>query len=512
MSDVLIVGAGPTGLAHALWLTAQGVKVRIIDRTAGPGTTSRAMAVQARTLELYRQLDLSDEVVAAGFQNRAMNIWARGKRRARVALQDIGSGLSPYPYILVYPQDLHEKTLVAKLASLGVNVERETELVDFQDKGDHVEARLRSADGTEETASAMYLSACDGASSTVRKQLGIGFEGGTYRQVFYVADVELSGLEHMGEAHIALNGSDFVAVLSYSDDGKARLIGTVQDERAQHPESLTFEDVGQEAIASVGIKVEKVNWFSHYRVHHRVADRFREGRVFLMGDAGHVHSPAGGQGMNTGILDAINLAWKLAEVIHGRAPDALLDTYADERQTFARELVKTTDRVFSLITADGGLADIMRSYGVPLIASAVYKVGPARELLFKMVSQTALTYKDSTLSEGTAGDVDAGERLPWVSIDGRDNFESLARIGWQVHVYGTAKENLKAWCGERGVVLREFTWTSAYEKAGLRQDALYLLRPDTWVAFADPTGSVETLDSYFASRSYRPGVTDRQDL
>jgi hypothetical protein len=358
----------------------------------------------------------------------------------------------------------------------------------------------------------MYLSACDGASSTVRKQLGIGFEGGTYRQVFYVADVELSGLEHMGEAHIALNGSDFVAVLSYSDDGKARLIGTVQDERARHPESLTFEDVGQEAIASVGIKVEKVNWFSHYRVHHRVADRFREGRVFLMGDAGHVHSPAGGQGMNTGILDAINLAWKLAEVIHGRAPDALLDTYADERQAFARELVKTTDRVFSLITADGGLADIMRSYGVPLIASAVYKVGPARDLLFKMVSQTALTYKDSTLSEGTAGDVDAGERLPWVSIDGRDNFESLARIGWQVHVYGTAKEGLKAWCGERGVVLREFTWTSAYEKAGLRQDALYLLRPDTWVALADPTGSVETLDSYFASRSYRPRVTDRQDL
>jgi 2-polyprenyl-6-methoxyphenol hydroxylase-like FAD-dependent oxidoreductase len=512
MSDVLIVGAGPTGLAHALWLTAQGVKVRIIDRTAGPGTTSRAMAVQARTLELYRQLDLSDTVVTAGFQNRAMNIWARGKPRARVALQDIGTGLSLYPYILVYPQDLHEKTLVAKLASFGVEVERQTELVDFQDKGDHVEARLRRADGTEETASAAYLSACDGASSTVRKQLGIGFEGGTYRQVFYVADVELSGLENVGEAHVALDGSDFVAVLSYSSDGKARLIGTVQDERAEHPENLTFDDVGHEAISSVGIKVEKVNWFSHYRVHHRVADRFREGLVFLLGDAGHVHSPAGGQGMNTGILDAINLAWKLAEVIHERAPDSLLDTYATEREAFARELVKTTDRIFSLITADGGLANMMRSYGVPWIARAVYKVGPARDILFKVVSQTALTYKDSALSEGSAGDVDGGERLPWVSVDGQDNFEPLPTIGWQVHVYGTAKEDVRAWCTRHGVALREFGWSTAHAKAGLRQDALYLLRPDTWVALADPAGSVVVLDSYFASRSYRPSANHGHDV
>lgn len=503
MFDVLIVGAGPTGLAHALWLTAQGIRVRIIDRNEGPGSTSRAMAVQARTLELYRQTGLSDEVVLAGFRNPAMNIWARGRHRARVALQDIGSEVSPYPYILVYPQDFHEKMLVSKLESLGVTVERRTELLSFTDEDGRITGRLRHADGTEEVTSATYLAACDGANSTVRKQLGIRFDGGTYRHVFYVADVELSNMEHAGEAHVAFNGPDFVVILSYSADGKARLIGTVRDERADHPEMLTFDDVGHEALKSVGAHISAVNWFSHYRAHHRVAGHFRQGRVFLLGDAGHVHSPVGGQGMNTGILDAINLAWKLAAVLRGQAGDSLLDTYANEREAFARELVRTTDRVFSLITGEGAGADLLRSFGIPFIASAVYKISSARELLFRVVSQTSLAYKESPLSEGKAGDVSGGERLPWVHMDGADNFEPLPVIGWQVHVYGEATDPLRLWCREKNVTLREFAWSVKHGEAGLMKDAVYLLRPDSWVALAAPDHGVEALDAYVASRSFK---------
>jgi 2-polyprenyl-6-methoxyphenol hydroxylase-like FAD-dependent oxidoreductase len=502
MHQVLIVGAGPTGLAHALWLTAQGVKVRIVDRNDGPGSTSRAMAVQARTLELYRQLELSAPVVAAGFRNPAMNIWARGKRRARVALSDIGGHLSPYPYILVYPQDRHERTLEARLAALGIVVERRTELLTFEDHGDGVTARLRLPDGTEEGCTTPYLSACDGARSTVRKQLGIGFDGGTYPQVFYVADVQLSGPARNGEAHLSLDGADFVAVLSYSDDGRARLIGTVRGDRADRDETLTFDDVGHDALRRVGIHIEAVHWFSHYRVHHRVADRFGRGRVFLMGDAAHVHSPAGGQGMNTGILDAINLAWKLAAVIQGRAPDALLDTYAMERQAFARELVKTTDRVFSLVATEGSLADLVRGYGVPLLAGAASRVKAARQLLFKVVSQTALAYPGSPLSEGVAGRIRGGSRLPWVDVDGNDNFAPLTVIGWQVHVYGTATAQVTHWCDEHGVALRTFAWHRAHGEAGLTRDAVYLLRPDTWIAMVDAEGSAAALDTYFTSRSY----------
>ena len=308
MADVLIVGAGPTGLALALWLTKQGVSIRIIDKSTEPGETSRAMAVQARTLELYRQLDLTDAVIAAGHKNPAMNMWVRGKRKAKVLLNDAGADITPYPYVLVYPQDQHERLLVERLLSLGVAVERQTELITFEDKTGHVSARLRMPDGSEQECNAKYLAGCDGARSVIRHQLGTSFDGGTYKQVFYVADVEVNGLEPAGEVHVALDKGDFVLLMSYGTDNKYRLIGTVKDERAERAETLSFEDVSHEALSGLGVQVSKVNWFSTYRVHHRVASDFRVGRAFLVGDAAHVHSPAGGQGMNTGINDAINLA------------------------------------------------------------------------------------------------------------------------------------------------------------------------------------------------------------
>ena len=255
--DVLIVGAGPTGLALALWLTKQGVGIRIVDKSAGPGETSRAMAVQARTLELYRQLDMAEDVVAEGHPNPAMNMWVRGKRQARVSLADAGADITPYPYLLVFPQDRHERLLIDRLDALGVAVERRTELVSFEDRPDHVRACLKLPDGSLEVCEARYLAGCDGARSPIRHGIGASFEGGTYRQVFYVADVEVSGLEPAGEAHIALDSADFVMVLPYGHDNQSRLIGTVRDERADRAESLTFEDVGREAIDDLGPRGEQ---------------------------------------------------------------------------------------------------------------------------------------------------------------------------------------------------------------------------------------------------------------
>ncbi len=501
MTDkVLIVGAGPTGLVLALWLTKQGVGVRIIDKSAGPGETARAMAVQARTLELYRQLDLGDAAVAAGHRDLAMNLWAGGKRRAELPLDKAGAGLTPYPFLLVFPQDQHERFLIDRLATLGVSVERRTELLSFEEKQGHVAARLRTAEGSEEQCEASYLAGCDGASSLVRKQVGGRFEGGTYKQVFYVADVALSGLRPANEGHIALDGSDFVMVLPYGDTGLFRLIGTVIGERAERPETLAFEDVSHEAIDRLGIKVDKVNWFSHYRVHHRVTDSFRHGRAFLLGDAAHVHSPAGGQGMNTGIGDAINLAWKLAAVVKGGAPDGLLDSYDAERRAFARKVVDTTDRLFTFATAQGGFADFVRAHIFPTVASAAYGLDSVREFVFRTVSQTSLTYRDSPLSAGEAGKVRGGDRLPWVSTPGADNYEPLREIGWQTHVYGAAHPDLRAWCARHGVALHVFAWSPACETAGFARDAAYLLRPDTYVAFADAHQSVAALDGYVSAR------------
>lgn len=318
-SDVLIIGAGPTGLVLALWLSKLGVRVRIIDKTSTPGTTSRALAVQARTLELYRQLDLADTVVRNGHKVAAAHFWVKGKPVAQLPLQRIGEGLTPYSFIEIFPQDQHERLLLERLEDYDVVVERNTELESFEELGDGLTAHLRLPDGQQEICQACFLAGCDGARSVVRKTLDTGFPGGTYQQIFYVADVQASGPALNGDLHLDLDEADFLAVFPLAGEGRARLIGTVRDERADRAETLQFADVSRRAIEHLNVHIDEVNWFSTYRVHHRVAEHFRSGRAFLLGDAAHVHSPAGGQGMNTGIGDAINLAWKRAAVLNGSA-------------------------------------------------------------------------------------------------------------------------------------------------------------------------------------------------
>ena len=502
-SGVLIIGAGPTGLVLALWLTKLGVNVRVLDKTAEPGTTSRALAVQARTLELYRQLNLADAVVERGHKVPAVNLWVKGEPAARLPFERIGSDLTPYPFLHIFPQDQHERLLIERLEALGVSVERRTELVSFTDGGERVIARLRGPEGQEETCEASYIAGCDGARSIVRETIGTGFRGGTYRQLFYVADVEAAGPALDGELHVDLDEADFLAVFPLAGKGRARLIGTVRDERADHANTLKFEDVSDRAITNLKVNVQKVNWFSTYHVHHRVTEHFRKGRAFLLGDAAHVHSPAGGQGMNTGIGDAINLAWKLATVLAGHAPDKLLDTYEAERIGFARRLVATTDRVFSFATADGRIADILRTRVAPVLFPKVIAFEAVREYIFRTVSQITLNYRGCRLSAGSAGHVHGGDRLPWVPIDGKDNFESLAAITWRVHVYGSASAELATWCASHDVALHVFDWRSEHDAAGLARDAAYLLRPDTYVALADASGAPATLDRYCADRGIR---------
>jgi 2-polyprenyl-6-methoxyphenol hydroxylase-like FAD-dependent oxidoreductase len=499
-SDVLIVGAGPTGLALALWLTKMGVRARILDKTTAPGATSRALAVQARTLELYRQLDLADEVVKRGHKTPAVNLWVKGRNVARVPFEDVGVGVTPFPFLHIFPQDEHERLLIERLQDLGIAVERGVELLGFEDNGAFVAARVRGSDGRENICEAAYIAGCDGARSTVRKVIGVDFPGGTYQQIFYVADVEAEGPAIDGELHVDLDEADFLAVFPLAGAGRARLIGTVRDERADHPETLKFEDVSGRAVENMKVQVRRLNWFSTYRVHHRVAERFRKGRAFLLGDAAHIHSPAGGQGMNTGIGDAINLAWKLAAVLAARGPDSLLDSYEIERIGFARRLVATTDRAFSFATAEGAVADFLRTRVAPLLIPAVASFEVAREYLFRTVAQFTLNYRGGPLSVGQAGGVHGGDRLPWAPSEGQDNYAGLADLNWQVHVYGAASSEIEAWCAAHRLPLHVFGWRSKHEAAGLARDALYLLRPDSYVALADSSRSAEAVERYGAER------------
>jgi 2-polyprenyl-6-methoxyphenol hydroxylase-like FAD-dependent oxidoreductase len=501
---VLIAGAGPTGLVLALWLTKLGVRVRIIDKTAEPGTTSRALAVQARTLEFYHQVGFADAVIAGGVKIANINLWVKGRLAARVPLARIGEGLTPYPFALVFPQDAHERLLIERLDSLGVRVERRTELLCFRQNEGGVTATLRRPDGKEESFEAAYLAGCDGASSIVRGQLGIGFPGGTYTGLFYVADGEGTGEAANGDLHADLEDADFLLLFPLKGQGRVRLVGTVRDLPEGDHGKLTFADVQGKAIAHLKINIGKVNWFSTYRVHHRVALRFREGRAFLLGDAAHVHSPVGGQGMNTGIGDAVNLAWKLAAVLKKGAPASLLDTYEPERIAFARRLVATTDRGFTLVTRRGAVARFVRTRMVPLVAPLVFRIPRTRRLMFRTVSQTQVNYRDSALSAGTAGRVHGGDRLPWVELaSGEDNFAPLTSLEWQVHVYGEVQRHVREACADLRIALHVFPWETGMRRTGLQNAALYLIRPDGYVALADPGAEPERLRHYFVERGGR---------
>ncbi|MEB0047050.1 MULTISPECIES: FAD-dependent oxidoreductase [unclassified Pseudomonas] len=502
-SDVLIIGAGPTGLVLALWLSKLGIRVRLIDKTQAPGTTSRALAIQARTLELYQQLDLSDTIVQQGHRVAAANLWVNGEAVTRVPLDAIGEGLTPYAFMKIFPQDEHERLLIERLETFGITVERGTTLEHFKETGDGISAQLRLPDGREETCQACYIAGCDGTRSVVRKTLDSAFPGGTYQHIFYVTDIQASGPALNGELHVDLDEADFLAVFPLTHPGHARLIGTVRDEHAEHTETLRFEDVSHRAIEHMKVKVEQVNWFSTYRVHHRVAEFFRSGRAFLLGDAAHVHSPAGGQGMNTGIGDAINLAWKLAAVLSGGATAKLLDSYEIERIAFARRLVSTTDRVFSFVTAEGRIADLLRTRLAPFAMPKLASFAPARELLFRTVSQITLNYRGMPLSEGVGGLVHGGDRLPWAHDGEGDNFDSLKNPTWQVHVYGDTSDEMIAWCIEHHLPLQVFDWRPAFEKAGLARNGFYLLRPDTYVAIADNSADPKVIERYLRDHGIR---------
>ena len=269
---ILIVGAGPTGLNLALRLAHDGVPFRIIDQHAGPAEESRALAVHARTLEFYAQLGLADAIVAAGTQVGGLRVLEDGVERAHILLGNIGEGLSPYPFILDFPQDEHERFLVDRLRDAGVEVERSATLVSFTQDADGVDAVI-AAGGREQRARFGYLCGCDGARSAVRKGLGVGFEGGAYEHLYYVADVRLAQPDRGHDFHLAMGADTFALRLPSRRGEMERLIGFAPD----GVENPTFEDVRADAERLLQAKVAELNWFSTYRVQHRVADRFTWG-------------------------------------------------------------------------------------------------------------------------------------------------------------------------------------------------------------------------------------------
>ncbi|MBV9834694.1 MAG: FAD-dependent monooxygenase [Alphaproteobacteria bacterium] len=420
-TNVLIVGAGPTGLMLANQLARRGIKPLIIDRHSGPAQQSRAMAVHARTLEIYSKMGLADQALALGARGTAGNMWANRHLTARVPVGDIGRGLSPYPFVLMLGQDDNEHILGARLNEMGVIVQWNTELVSLQQHESHVEVILKRPDGSHKTLAANWVAGCDGSRSKVREACGIGFPGAPYEHTFFVADTVATGSMRPSELNVYFDRGGFHLFFPMRGQDRWRVIGILPPELRQK-DGVTFEDVIPTIrdVAGVDLHFQSCAWFSTYKIHHRAAERFRQGRCFLLGDAAHVHSPMGAQGMNTGLQDAYNLAWKLAFVTAGRANPALLDTYEAERLPVARALLRTTDRNFQIVVDNHWIARLLRTHVIGRVVARAMTFEGVRQRAFKALSQIGIAYHKSPLSKalGTLprSAPKPGERFPWMKL------------------------------------------------------------------------------------------------
>jgi 2-polyprenyl-6-methoxyphenol hydroxylase-like FAD-dependent oxidoreductase len=513
--DVLIVGAGPTGLMLANQLARRRVRALIIDRHAGPTLQTRALGVHARTLEIYAHLGIVEQALELGLRTVAANMWVQGRRAARVPVGDIGHDLSPYPFILILGQDDNERLLGEALRKHGMDVQWSTELVALEQRSEQVVARLKLADGATRDISARWVAGCDGAHSAVRTLNKIAFVGAPYEHVFFVADTTATGPIVQRELNVFLVRDGFQLFFPMRGTNHWRVVGILpRDLRAR--EDLEFDDVApsiREQVAPT-LVFQECRWFSTYRIHHRRAERFRDRRCFLMGDAAHVHSPVGAQGMNTGLQDSYNLAWKLALVVSGRAGETLLDSYESERVPVAERLLKTTDQAFSLIVSNRWLAGIFRTRVLARILAFAMTVDRIRKLAFLTISQIGIRYRSSPLSENLAGlphDAPrAGDRFPWLRLkfspqgSVEDLFTRLDDTRFNLIVIGQPSLP-KGLSVHSDLVLTHLVPDDPVNdqelaRTHIPKPSFYLLRPDGHVGLAGIHLEAAALTRYFAER------------
>jgi len=512
-TDVLIVGAGPTGLMLANQLGRRGVRARIIDRHAGPALQTRALGVQARTLEIYAQLGIVDEALELGRRASGANLWAEGRFGARVPLGDIGRDLSPYPFLLILGQDDNERLLGAALRRWHMAVEWNAELVALQQEAGGVRATLKLADGRFADIDARWVAGCDGARSAVRELNGIGFEGAAYEHVFFVADTQATGPMVAGELNVYLWRDGFHLFFPMRGRDHWRVVGILPPALRGQPD-LVFDQVLPAVRGEVGdaLSFQGCSWFSTYRIHHRRAERFRQGRCFLLGDAAHIHSPVGAQGMNTGLQDAYNLGWKLALVVEGRADESLLDSFEAERVPVAQRLLDTTDRAFTLVASDSWPAGLLRTQVLANVMAFAMRRERVRKLAFRTISQTGIHYRSSPLSQtqpGLGADAPrAGDRFPWLRLrrqpDGPvdDLYSALDDLHFHLLLFGqAAPSELEGTDGLRVHTIPDHADNTAeLQRAKIVSPSFYLLRPDGHVGLAGGLLGPGVVASYRAER------------
>jgi 2-polyprenyl-6-methoxyphenol hydroxylase-like FAD-dependent oxidoreductase len=385
--DVLVVGAGPVGLVAACELARRGVRVRLVDKLAAPTTESRAILVHARSLEMLDQLGVAGTLLDTGVVTRAMRMHAAGREIARVGLDTVDSA---FPYSLTTAQTDTERVLTERLADFGVAVDRGLELTELEQDADGVRATLTRADGTTETAEASWVLGADGGHSSVRRLVGARLAGSFKGERFVLGDVE--GRHELDSSSMyTYFGSTGPLLLFPMRGNRLRIIAQIDGATTEPTQDALQRIVDQRASGSV--RITESHWLTNFEIHHAQVPAYRRGRVFLAGDAAHVHSPAGGQGMNTGIQDAANLAWKLASTVDGRGGDRLLDSYQDERHPVAAAVIRSTTVMTEVGTLDHGLVMRLRNE----LMHAATGLAPVQHVLADQIEETALHYRHSPI-------------------------------------------------------------------------------------------------------------------
>jgi 2-polyprenyl-6-methoxyphenol hydroxylase-like FAD-dependent oxidoreductase len=537
--DVLIVGAGPTGLMAAALLARCGVKLRILDKSETAVHESRAFGVHAKSLELFLNIGLADAIMDKGRLATGVQLFVDGRQAAELNLDDIGNAHTPFPFVLMLPQAEIEAILIKNLHRYGVRVERSMEVLGFEQTPDKVVLQAKDKAGETQHINASYLIGADGAHSITRHILGLNFNGAPYPQGFLLADCKIDWPFDYDHIKIFLHERSMAVFMPLHGRETSRIIvmDTVETNMSapierQGSSELSLSEVQQAFRAASGLNVTLSDpvWTSRYRVHHRSVDDYRKGRVFVAGDAAHIHSPAGGQGMNTGLQDAANLAWKLALAVKAHASDTLLDTYQTERWPVGQNVLKTTDRLFSNMTVQSAFLVKLRNGLVPYLFALLSKSRFARAKAFHFISQLAIRYEPNSFMSGQPGEtLSVGARAPDAVIaqhlsvfdlieDYRFHLLALSRkplnesaidafiyqlkslpdIGLPMETHLIAHSligrDARLYRAESADVFE------AYGVTGPVSEALFLIRPDGYIAYQSSAFNIGALKEFLSTR------------
>jgi 2-polyprenyl-6-methoxyphenol hydroxylase-like FAD-dependent oxidoreductase len=548
-TDVVICGAGPTGLLAAGLLSRCGVRVRIFDKTDRQAHESRAFGVHAKTLELMLNIGLVEEFMDRGLMASGVQFFVDGRRAAELNFADIGRNDTPYAFLLMVPQYDIEAILAGDLERHGVPIEHNVEVTGFTQSADRVTVQARDKTGAVFEVDCAYLIGADGAHSIVRKTLGLSFAGAPYAQAFLLADCQLDwplDYDHLKlfvrgrslAAYLPLKGRDICRIIVIEPAG-GPLSAATSEGSGSEPLTLPEVQTAFREATGMDITLKNPTWLSRYRIHHRAVNKYGEGRVFLAGDAAHIHSPAGAQGMNTGLQDAANLCWKLAAVLKGHAPTALLNTYNAERWPVGQKILERTDRFFSFVSSQTPWVATLRNTLLPIAIGTMSRARIARARAFHFVSQLGIRYHgndylrdddSATTSRAWREGLKAGRRAPDGAIaHGRDVFNLIC--GYRFHVLALSRQPLGREEIQRlvddlaglpkslGIELEthivahsligrdpriiQAESDQAFEAYGLTRDtpqALFLIRPDGHIAYRRADLDVAGLKNFLRER------------